>query len=156
VFGIVPDGASFYDRESDGRLRNANYVDQSNKWASGGFLSTPSDLVRFGFAMLDGELLEPGTVELLWTPVRLESGESTPGGLGWGIADVGGRRMIGHGGRSIGGTAAVMIFPEHRMVVSVMSNVTGAAPAPIAAGLARLFDPARDAEPRGAEEGPGR
>ncbi len=143
VFGIVPHRASFYDRDSDGRLRNANYVDQSNKWAGGGFLSTPSDLVRFGFAMLDGELLEPETVELLWTPVQLESGESTGNGLGWSFQDFGGRPMIGHGGRSVGGTASLMIFPEQRMVVSVASNVTGAAPAPIAVALARLFDPAR-------------
>lgn len=143
VFGIVPHRARFYDRESDGRLRNATHVDQSNKWAGGGFLSTPSDLVRFGFAMLHGELLDPETVEVLWTPVRLESGESTDSGLGWAIREVGGRPVIGHGGRSVGGTASVMIFPEQRLVVSVTSNVTGAVTAPIAVALARLFDPAR-------------
>jgi hypothetical protein len=45
--------------------------------------------------------------------------------------------MIGHGGRSIGGTASLMIFYEQRMVVSVTSNVTGAVPAPIAVAVAR-------------------
>lgn len=140
VFAIVPDRAGFYDRDAEGRLRNADQVDDSNKWPSGGFLSTPSDLVRFAFAMLDGALLEPATVELLWTPVRLESGEATQTALGWGIAQVGGRRMIGHGGRSVGGTAAVMIFPEQRMVVAVATNVTAAVPAPIAVSLAQLFD----------------
>ena len=118
-------------------------MDQSNKWAGGGFLSTPSDLVRFGLAMLKAELLERETVDLLWTPLRLESGKSTRHGLGWGVREMGGHPMIGHGGRSVGGTASLMIFPEQRMVVSVTSNVTGAAPAPIAVALARLFDPAR-------------
>ncbi|MDX1394982.1 MAG: serine hydrolase domain-containing protein [Gemmatimonadota bacterium] len=142
VFGIVPHRARFYDRDPEGHLRNADFVDQSNKWPGGGYLSTPSDLVRFGFAMLDRELLEPETVELLWTPVTVESGEPTPGGLGWALANVQGRAMVGHGGRSVGGTAALMIFPEERMIVSVMTNVTAAAPAPIALLLARLFDPA--------------
>lgn len=144
VFGIVPHRVSFYDRDSEGRLQNAHHVDQSNKWAGGGFLSTPSDLVRFGFAMLSNELLEPETVELLWTPVQLESGESTGKGLGWGFESLGGRSMIGHGGRSIGGTASLMIFPEQRLVVSVMVNVTGAVPAPVAVGVARLFDSSED------------
>ncbi|MFV1988072.1 MAG: serine hydrolase domain-containing protein [Gemmatimonadota bacterium] len=147
VFRIVPHRASFYGRDSEGRLWNASYVDQSNKWASGGFLSTPSDLVIFGFAMLEAELLEPETIDLLWTPLRLESGESTEYGLGWFIREIGGRPVIGHGGSSIGGTTAFFIFPDQRMVVAVNSNVTGGPVAPIAMALARLFDPARDSEP---------
>lgn len=142
VFRIVPHRASFYDRDPDGRLRNANYVDQSNKWAGGGFLSTPSDLVRFGFAMLDGELLASETVELLWTPLRLESGESTGYGLGWGIREIDGRPTIGHMGSSVGGRASLMVFPEQRMVVSVMSNVTRAEIPRIILTLVSLFDPA--------------
>lgn len=142
VFAIVPHRARFYDRDAEGRLRNADFVDQSNKWAGGGYLSTPSDLVRFGFAMLDGRLLERSTRDVLWSPAVLESGEPTGNGLGWDFANLGGRPMIGHGGRSVGGTASLMIFPEQRMVVSVTTNVTGAAPAPIAVALARLFDPA--------------
>lgn len=143
VFRIVPDRAGFYARDTDGRLRNAAYVDESNKWASGGFLSTPSDLVRFGFAMLDGKLLKPETVQLLWTPLRLESGESTEHGLGWGIREMAGRRMIGHGGASVGGRASLMIFPEERLIISVTSNVTGAQIGPITIILGRLFDPSR-------------
>lgn len=143
VSRIVPYRASFYARDTDGLLRNASYVDQSNKWPSGGFLSTPSDLVRFGFAMLDHGLLEPETVELLWTPLRLESGESTGYGLGWFIRELEGRPVIGHGGSSIGGRTSFFIFPEERMVVAVTSNATEAETTPIAFALAGLFDPAR-------------
>jgi CubicO group peptidase (beta-lactamase class C family) len=38
------------------------------------FLSTPSDLVRFGMAIHSGTLLQPATVQLLQTPQRLASG----------------------------------------------------------------------------------
>jgi len=138
AFAIVPERARFYVRDADGRLRNERYVDQSNKWA-GGFLSTPSDLVRFGFALLDGELLEPETVRLLWTPLRLEPGESTGYGLGWFVAEPGGRRVIASPGSSIGGRTAFVILPEQRMVIAVMSNVTDAEVPPIWQALAGLF-----------------
>lgn len=51
--------------------------------------------------------------------------------------------MIGHGGSSVGGRTSLMIFPEQRMVVSVMSNVTGAEVPPIVMTLVELFAPAR-------------
>ncbi|XP_041355824.1 serine beta-lactamase-like protein LACTB, mitochondrial [Gigantopelta aegis] len=41
-----------YIKDKNGRLRNAPYVDNSYKWAGGGFLSTVEDLVKFGNAML--------------------------------------------------------------------------------------------------------
>ena len=42
----------YYVRDKHHRLRNAPYVDNSCKWAGGGFLSNVHDLVRFGNAML--------------------------------------------------------------------------------------------------------
>jgi serine beta-lactamase-like protein LACTB, mitochondrial len=146
---IIPDRVRFYEHDKEGRLVNAPYVDNSYKWAGGGFLSTPSDLVRFGFAMLDGDLLQPKTVEMLWTPLRLESGKSTGYGLGWGIDEVDGRRVISHGGGSVGGTTEFMIFPEQRMVVAITTNLTDAETVTIANAVAELFAPAGKAEPPG-------
>ena len=70
----------------------ARVGDHSCYAGAAAFLSTPSDLVRFGMtstAVL-GErfaakrkLLKPGTVQLLQTPQRLASGEETGYGLGW-------------------------------------------------------------------------
>ena len=39
-------------RGKRGNLKNAPYVDNSYKWAGGGFLSTVTDLAKFGNAML--------------------------------------------------------------------------------------------------------
>jgi hypothetical protein len=52
-------------------------VDYSCYAGAGAFVSTPSDLVRFGMAMHGGMLLQPATVELLQTSQRLASGEQT-------------------------------------------------------------------------------
>ena len=153
---IIPDRVRFYEHDKEGRLVNAPYVDNSYKWAGGGFLSTPSDLVRFGFAMLDGKVLQPKTIEMLWTPLRLESGKSTGYGLGWNVRDVNGHRVISHSGGSVGGTTAFMIFPEQRMVVAVTTNLTDAETGPIANEVAELFEPAGKAGAPGAKGGRGR
>ena len=42
----------FYQRNNKGHLVNAPYVDNSYKWAGGGFMSTVEDLVKFGNSML--------------------------------------------------------------------------------------------------------
>src|SRR6266704_3272008 len=52
---IIPDRTQFYDADSTGAYHVAPPVDNSYKWAGGGFVSTAEDLVKFGSA-----LLEPG------------------------------------------------------------------------------------------------
>jgi hypothetical protein len=42
----------FYYKNRAGCLKNVPYVDNSWKWAGGGFLSTVGDLLRFGNAMM--------------------------------------------------------------------------------------------------------
>ncbi|HEY9428297.1 MAG TPA: serine hydrolase domain-containing protein [Gemmatimonadaceae bacterium] len=147
---IVPDRVRFYEKDKEGRLVNAPYVDNSYKWAGGGFLSTPSDLVRFGFGMLDNELLKAETRKMLWTPLQLQSGKSTGYGLGWGVDTLDGHRVVSHGGGSVGGTTAFMIFPDQRMVVAVTTNLSDAEVGPIANEVAKLFMPAGKVETPGA------
>lgn len=121
-----------YDRSAFATLRRSQEVDMSCSMAPGGFLSTPTELVRFGSAMLYGEILDPATVELFWTPQRLNSGAPTSYGYGWTIEnvalgddDAATTRMIGHGGSVLGGRAFLMILPDEDMVVSVMTNGSG-------------------------------
>jgi CubicO group peptidase (beta-lactamase class C family) len=129
-------------------LHDAPTVDLSCILPAGGFLSTPSDLVRFGSAMMGDALLDPATVEELQTPVRLASGESTGQTLGWAVrrvpmgADGTPTRIVGQGlgdavrrsflsattvgGHVSGGTASLMTVPEHRIAIAVVTNVSGA------------------------------
>lgn len=124
---IVPHRVAFYVHDKKGQIRNAPFVDSSYKWASGGFLSTPSDLVRFGFALLDHKLLKPATRDVLWKPVHLASGKSIGRGLDWVIdTDAHGRHTVGHTGGSVGGTTIFVIYPDQRMVVAVTTNLSDA------------------------------
>jgi CubicO group peptidase (beta-lactamase class C family) len=109
------------------------------------FLSTPSDLVRFGMAVSSGKLLQPATVTLLQTPLRLRSGEETGYGLGWKVETLPlwgePARMAGHGTKAdfIGGTTYLMTFPERGIVVAVMSNTAFADTRSIALKIAEAF-----------------
>lgn len=108
------------------------------------FISTPSDLVRFGIAIQSGKLLKPSTVELLQTSQRLASGEETGYGLGWDLETVtlSGKqtRVAGHDGDSLGGMVASLItFPEHGIVISVMSNISYADTFSLAVRIAEVF-----------------
>jgi CubicO group peptidase (beta-lactamase class C family) len=142
VFTVTPHRARFYERDADGRLRNAAYVDQSNKWGSGGFLSTPSDLVRFGQAMIDDELLQRQTRAMFWTPTRTASGEEHASGMGWALQNAGGMRLVGHPGGSVGGGTDFLMIPDQRIVVAVMANVSDAPLSPVLVNLIRMFLPA--------------
>lgn len=129
-----------YYRLQDGELVNTRWVDNSNKWAGGGFLSTADDLVRFGQAHMDGRLLQPETVELLWTSQATSGGEQTGYGIGWRIdSDAAGRQVIGHGGGSVGGTTKLRIYPDQDLVIAVISNTSGAELDPIVDAIVDVF-----------------
>jgi len=108
------------------------------------FLSTPSDLVRFGLAINAGKLLRPATVQLLQTTGRLSSGEETGYGLGWDLETVSltGKqtRAVGHDGEVLGGmTASLMAVPQNGIVVAVLSNISYADTKGVALRIAQAF-----------------
>jgi serine beta-lactamase-like protein LACTB, mitochondrial len=108
------------------------------------FLSTPSDLVRFGMAINGGRLLKPPTVQALQASQRLASGTETGYGLGWalGTFTLAGRqaRTIGQDGEVRGGMAtSLLTVPERGMVVAVASNTSYANTASIARDVALAF-----------------
>lgn len=145
----IPARASFYwprfGLAADTRYgpKPARQGDYSCYGGAAAFLSTPSDLVRFGMGI--GTLLKPGTVQLLQTPQRLASGKETGYGLGWELETLPlarqPTRMAGHGSAHefIGGTTYLMTFPERRLVVAVMANISSADTKSIALNVAQVF-----------------
>ena len=124
--------ATFYERGRDGRLVRAPYVDNSYKWAGGGFISNTADLVRFAMVHATPGFLQPATVETLWSPQQLRSGESTGYGIGWGSStDANGRRIVSHTGGSVGGRAVLILYPSENLAVAMLSNA-GHAPMSVA------------------------
>lgn len=93
------------------------------------FLSTPSDMVRFGLALNNSKLLQPKTVRLMQASEQLATGKETGYGLGWDLETVtlGGQPtpVVGHDGDSLGGMVVSLVtLPERGIVVAVMSNIS--------------------------------
>ena len=154
----ISDRATFYYPRfaSDPRYgpELAREGDYSCFAGAGGFLSTPSDLVRFGMAINSGKLLRPATLKVLQTSQRLTSGGETGYGLGWDLETVslGGAqtRMVGHDGEYfIGGSTSLMTFPDRGLVVAVMTNTSFA---DVAAMALRIAEPFADQETRPARK----
>jgi len=124
---LIPNRTRFYQRTEGGQFVPAPAVDNSYKWAGGGFLSTAEDLVRFGSAHLEPGYLKAATLELLFTPQHTTSGEATEYGIGWFVAtDALGHRTAYHGGGSIGGTTVFGIDRDSRVVIALVTNLTDA------------------------------
>jgi CubicO group peptidase (beta-lactamase class C family) len=124
---IIFQRTRFYARDREGRLLNAPYVDNSYKWAGGGFLSTVEDLARFGSAHLGAGFFRQATLDLLFTSQRDAEGKETNYGIGWNVEkDSKGRRRAAHGGGSVGGTAMLILYPESKVVVAVLANLSNA------------------------------
>ena len=121
---IIPNRTRYYVL-NDGQLENAPEVDNSYKWAGGGFLSTTEDMVRFAHAHLYPDELKPETVALLWRSQRDAAGELTNYGLGWASGEANGLAWVGHNGGSVGGTTRLRIYPERKIVVALVANRTG-------------------------------
>ncbi|RMF61771.1 MAG: class A beta-lactamase-related serine hydrolase [Bacteroidetes bacterium] len=127
VDSLITQRVRFYARDEAGRLVNAPFVDNSYKWAGGGFLSTTEDLLRFANAHLGDDFLPPEARTLLFTEQRTSAGEGVGYGFGWALGtDAAGRRVISHSGGSVGGTSILLIQPETRVVVVALVNLSGA------------------------------
>jgi len=120
-----PDTAEF-DRkrtEQEGPLA----ADYSCTVGASAFLSTPSDLVRIGSAMLKPGLLKAETIALFRTPLTLRSGASTGFALGWKVdtlpLDGSPVRVVRHRASAIGGATSLYLVPDRGLVIAVMSHV---------------------------------
>ncbi|MFL5585259.1 MAG: serine hydrolase domain-containing protein [Gemmatimonadaceae bacterium] len=127
---IILHRARFYTRsDSVAPIINSPWVDNSNKWAGGGFISTTQDLARFGQAMLHARVLKRATIDALWTPQHTADGKATTYGMGWVVnTDSTGRRSVSHSGGSVGGTALLVIYPKEQMVFAFLFNGDGRQP----------------------------
>jgi CubicO group peptidase (beta-lactamase class C family) len=125
----VPTRATFYYPRFDNDLSPAPAVDYSCFAGAAGFLSTPSDLVRFGMAFESGALLPSATVRMFQTRQLLASGEETAYGLGWMLETVplagDPARMASHASLTpVGGSTSFVTFPERGLAVAVTANTS--------------------------------
>jgi serine beta-lactamase-like protein LACTB, mitochondrial len=136
---IIDSRTRFYDVRN-GRWINSPYADNSYKWAGGGFISTSEDINRFGNALLRNDFLKPETIKLFTTPQQLNDGSFTSYGMGF-FSGKDSKQLayFGHSGGSVGGTCDMVIYPNQKIVVVILTNVSDAQLGSIARKVAHEF-----------------
>ncbi|WP_018128372.1 serine hydrolase domain-containing protein [Balneola vulgaris] len=118
----LPNKTKFYVYR-DGKNIEAPFVDNSYKWAGGGFIGTTEDLVTFGVAHFDYDYLNEETHSVLMTPQYMTDGKSTNYGMGWRTyTDNQNRVWLGHSGGSVGGSTMFLINKKEKMVIAYTIN----------------------------------
>lgn len=140
---IIVHRTSFYQIDSLGNIDNAPYVDNSYKWAGGGFISTTTDLVKFGEAHMAPGFLSEATLKEFTTSQTLNNGDSTNYGVGWSVLKDHGLKGYGHGGGSVGGITAFRVYPSEKMVVVILSNSSDTKYGDVPVKIATLFSKAK-------------
>jgi CubicO group peptidase (beta-lactamase class C family) len=101
-----------------------DHVDTAAMAAATGFFSTAEDMCRYASAHFLGDqrLLTDRSKRLMQrTEWKVEGAESHYG-LGFAIQEIGGRRLVGHGGGYPGHSTRTLLDPVARFAVSVLTN----------------------------------
>jgi CubicO group peptidase (beta-lactamase class C family) len=140
---IAPRRASGYWLGPSG-YHNGPYVSQSmSAYAAGGLRSTVVDLAKWDASLYADKIVKPSTLDLMWTPVKLNDGSTYGYGFGWAVGERNGCRYVRHNGsRESGFEASMCRFLEFDLTVIVLTNRFQCNPTAIVEGVAEIFDPA--------------
>jgi D-alanyl-D-alanine carboxypeptidase len=127
------------------------HIDTGAMAAATGFFSTARDLVRYAAAHFHGDdrlLTDASKRRMQRTEWR--TGRDGEYGLGLDVTEIGGRRVVGHGGGYPGHITNTKWDPADRLAVSVLTNAVDGSAGAYAANFFRLIElahrPADDAD----------
>ncbi len=114
-----------------GFQKNVGYVkimapeDPSYKWAGGGLVSTPSDLVKMANGYTNG-FIRKDIVDTMFRTQTLSSGKETGVGVGWRQNwDIDNREVYEHAGSMEGTRTVISLFPKDKLSIAIMFNAYG-------------------------------
>lgn len=112
----------------DNGIRNAPEHDYSYSWGGAGFRGTATALALFGARTMDSKFLPDDARHMMWAPIRYANGEPVTErnytmGFGWRIGrDTAGEDIVHHSGLANGARSSLVVYPNSRYSVSVLSN----------------------------------
>jgi CubicO group peptidase (beta-lactamase class C family) len=120
---IIPHRVRGYTVDSTGSIRNAIPIDPGYKFPGGGIVSTAEDMVKFADAVMDGRLIEFDTFRRMTVPGTTNAGTPTGYGLGWAIGMGAMNGAVLHKGGQQGATCVLLLLPETRRSVMLLTNL---------------------------------
>jgi len=96
---------------------------------AGGVTSTVRDMLRYARFHLNGgrtdsgeQLMQPATIAAMQTPQATAGSMADAVGISWLLNDLGGLRLVSHGGATNGQIAQLLLAPEQGFALVILTN----------------------------------
>lgn len=123
-FTIFDKKSSSYNYDFVAQPVTAGQIDLRGKEASAGYLSSVIDLVKIGNTLLYPGFLKQETIDMITKPYTLKSGQNTMFGFGMIVNQDNFRHTFwGQKGVVSGGTVALLVYPEDKLVIAIAANI---------------------------------
>ena len=124
-FTTIKNRSDFYISNLITQVINATVWDMQYRAPSDGILSNAEDLVKFGNAILYSDYFSEEFKNLLFKQTYIQKDLSRNMSNSWiNITDKNGREAWGKSGSVNGGSAALLIYPEEKLVVAMATNLS--------------------------------
>ena len=140
---IIPNRTSGYHLVN-GQWKNTDWVAPSlNTLADGTLYTNVIDMAKWDEALSTEKILKRTTLDQMWVPIKLNSGETFPQGLCFRIDNVNGHRLAWKDGEFQGYTTIMSRYLDDHLTVVVLTNLGEDANIPlhIAEGVAAIYIP---------------
>lgn len=117
--------SAVYHKNSKGKVKEEKRSNLSDRVPGGGIYSTVGDMLLFGEALLNNELISEASFVLMRTDSGLKK-EGNPYGMGLFLYGENPKygNVVGHGGAQLGASVQFMILPEINAVTFVAANTS--------------------------------
>lgn len=134
---IIKNRAKGYQRNGEDFV-NAEYLSLTIPYAAGSIMSTVEDLNKWQIALKAGKLIKKESLDLAYTNTKLNNGDPTNYGYGWGNNEIFGSTTVEHGGGIFGYLTNGIYLPEEDVYVAVFSNCNCNDPSEVSTRMAAL------------------
>jgi CubicO group peptidase (beta-lactamase class C family) len=138
--------SSITNRAFGHSMQNGNWIETDQSLTSavlgdGGIYSNTEELSKWISALWNYKLLNPLLQNQAWTGARLDNGKAIDYGFGWHMETFKNRLHPFHDGSSIGFRNSILVFPEEKLMVVILTNRNEHDPIEEAKKIADMFLP---------------
>lgn len=124
-FITIKGRSNYFDHNIVAQVVNATLRDMRYRAPSEGILSNAEDLVNYGNALLFSESVANSIRVKLFEPITLKTKEQAKMTNGWILLnDRNERKIYGRSGNVTGGSAAIIIYPDEKLVIACATNLS--------------------------------
>ncbi len=135
---IIPRMSTGYHLAKDDSLVIAPYRNYSMLKGAGDMYATASDLLKWSKSFFSNDLLPEKQKELLFTPMIVDPDQGRTYGYGWFIQNESQKKYF-HGGGTWGYSTYLAFYPEEKISIIILSNVSTLAVESMAENIGKII-----------------